>query len=267
MITAITVQCVIEIRRFGRLTCEKNHIVAKGPILSGTQLSNFALIQCNEHLVGCAQPLLQHKQCKCGANSFLCCSIFLGSVKDGPAVTDRTCCHVKLQFTFKWPYKKLHKSPWLHLWWTVMDQIKANAILAVLRCGTPHRQIILGLGSNYHLAEAMYKTTANVKTGPEASPHIFNPDGSWQSEGTVNDGAFSTSTFDRSRPSVFLGPCFSQAHHWVQYGDNCETDSWYSQNKWDNVKSPSGYELWIEETQIVYGYPRYLNGHLRLQVP
>lgn len=146
MITAITVQCVIEIWCFGRLTCEKSHIAAKGPILSDAQLSNFALIQCNEHLLGCAQPRLQHNQCKCGANSFLCCSIFLGSVKDGPAVTDRTCCHVKLQFTLKWPYKKLRKSPWLHLLWTVLDQIKANAILAVLWCGTPHRQIILGPG-------------------------------------------------------------------------------------------------------------------------
>lgn len=28
---------------------------------------------------------------------------FLGSVKDGPAVTDRTCSHVKLQFNLKWP--------------------------------------------------------------------------------------------------------------------------------------------------------------------
>lgn len=145
MITAITVQCVIEIWYFGRLTCEKKFITAEGPILSGTQLSNFALIKCNEHFVGCAHPLLRHNQCKYGANSFLCCSIFLGSVKDGPAVTDRTCCHVKLQFTFKWPYKKLCKSLWLHLW-TVMDQIKANAILAVLQYGTLHRQIILALG-------------------------------------------------------------------------------------------------------------------------
>lgn len=60
-------------------------------------------------------------------------------------VTDRTCCHVKLQSTFKRPYKKLCKSPWLHLW-AATDQIKANAILAVLQRGTLHRQIILGLG-------------------------------------------------------------------------------------------------------------------------
>lgn len=59
-----------------------------------------------------------------------------------------------------------------------MDQIEANAISEVLQGGTAHRQIILDLVSNCHLAEARYKLTANVKTGPEVRPHIFNPDGS-----------------------------------------------------------------------------------------
>lgn len=168
MITAITVQCLIEIWCFGRLTCEK-YITAKGPILSGTQLSNFALIQCNEHLVGYGQPLLRHNQCKCGANSFLYFP------RKCERVTDRTCCHVKLHFTFKWPFKKLCKSPWLHLW-TATDQIKANAILAVLQHGTLHRQIILDLGFQLSpgWSHAQDHSKCENRTWREEPPH-FQP--------------------------------------------------------------------------------------------
>lgn len=122
------------------------------------------------------------------------------------------------------------------------------------------------LVSSCHLAEGMHKTTANVKTGPEASPHIFNPEGSWQSEGMVIDGASSTSCIRQIKclPGTVLLPNMSLSS---VRGQLWNTDSWYSQDRWDGVKSPSSYKLCTEEMQIVYGYPRYLNGHLRWHVP
>lgn len=113
----------------------------------------------------------------------------------------------------------------------------------------------------------MHKITVNVKAGPEMSPHTFNRDGSWQSEGMVIDGAFSTSCIQQTKnkclPGTMLLPNMSLSSVWGQLWN---TDSCYSQDRWDGVKSPSSYELWIEETQIVYGYPRYMNGHLRWRV-
>lgn len=108
---------------------------------------------------------------------------------------------------------------------------------------------------------------SDVKAGPEMSPHTFNRDGSWQSEGMVIDGAFSTSCIQQTKnkclPGTMLLPNMSLSSVWGQLWN---TDSCYSQDRWDGVKSPSSYELWIEETQIVYGYPRYMNGHLRWHV-
>lgn len=89
-------------------------------------------------------------------------------------VTDRTCCHVKLQFAFKWPYKKLCKSPWLHLW-TVTDQIKANAIWAVLQCGTLPRQIILGLGFKLPPCWGYAQDHSKCKNRTWSEPPHFQP--------------------------------------------------------------------------------------------
>lgn len=164
--------------------------------------------------------------------------------------------------------QKASVSPWLHFW-TATDQIKANAILAVLQCGTLHRQIILGLGFKLSPGWGHAQDHSKCENRTWSEPTHFQPQwkltirrkGEWY-------GAFSTSCIrqikNKCLPGTMLLANMSLSSVWGQLWN---TDSWYSQDRWDGVKSPSSYELWIEETQIVYGYPRYLNGHLRWHVP
>lgn len=100
--------------------------------------------------------------------------------------------------------------------------------------------------------------------------HVFNPDGGWQSEGTASDGATSISCSQQIKTECLpgshaLAENTSLSSVWWQLW-NIRTPQ-YSQDRWDDVKSASIYERWIDETKLSIGYPRYLNGHLRPHVP
>lgn len=154
---------------------------------------------------------------------------FLGSVKDGPAATDRTCCHVKLQFNLKWPLEKLHNSPWFHLW-TVVDQMKVNVIFSMLQAynsGSGFQNVTwLRPRTNIQLISKQ-----NLKQGTR----IFNPDKGRQSEGTMSDGTSAISCSQQiktwnTRP-VIPGS-YASAKHIIELCTGTTVkrkDSWYSQ--------------------------------------
>lgn len=94
-----------------------------------------------------------------------------------------------------------------------------------------------------------------MKTGPESRHPHFQP--WWRLTIRRNRGWWCILHFlqstDQDRVSSWE-LCFSQTH----VTELCtgttvkQKDSWYSQDRWDDIKSPSSYELRIEETQIVY---------------
>lgn len=154
---------------------------------------------------------------------------FLGSVKDGSAATDRTCCHIKLQFNLKWPLEKLHNSPWLHLW-TVVDQMKANVILSVLQANNS--------GSGFQNVTWLRPRTSIQlisKQDLKQGTCIFKPAKGWQSEGTMSDGASTIPCSQQiktwnTRPEI--PGSYALAKHITEFCTGTTVkhrDSWYSQ--------------------------------------
>lgn len=131
----------------------------------------------------------------------------------------------------------------------VVDQTKANVILSVLKANNsgPGFQNVTWLRPRTNVLQ-MWKH--DLKRGT----CISSPGDGWQSEWTKSNGASSISSYQQTKTECLSGSCALAKHATelcmgttVKYND-----SWYSQDTQDDVKPPSSYELWFEETQIVY---------------